>query len=354
MFETLLDAPVHGGDVRAASLRYGIPIENWLDLSTGINPDAYPIPSIPDACFQHLPSEYDSDLIVAAKRYYGAANLVVAAGSQRFIELLPSLRAHSRVAIPDVGYQEHHYHWQRCGHSIVLYNGWQPELLTQKIVDGEVDVVVLINPCNPTAAKVDIKTLLHWYQLLADRGGWLIIDEAFADVLPAYSFANSSHLPGVIVLRSLGKFFGLAGIRVGFALAAEGLVADMEKTLGPWSVSGPSQYVATKALLDTQWQERTQAKLLRNSQWMQAMLHDWLQDVVEDISSATLFIRVITSDATAKVLYAKLAEQGILVRLWSLPATKNNKAVLRFGLLGEDDCVARQRFQSALAAIKVD
>ena len=349
-----LEAPLHGGDVRAASQRYGIAMEHWLDLSTGINPDAYPVPAIPDRYFRHLPDKYNSDLIAAAKQYYRCANLVPAAGSQRVIELLPTLRPHCRVAIPDTGYQEHHYHWQRCGHSVVFYNSWQPEQLTQKIHAGDVDVVVLINPCNPTAAMLDRGQVEHWRKLLAERGGWLVIDEAFVDPYSENSFAANSHLPAVIVLRSLGKFFGLAGVRVGFVLAADELTHIIAKNLGPWSVTGPSQYLAVKALTDTQWQRNAHRQLTLNNRWMQEILRAQLYDSVDVIVSATLFVSVLAASEIAHSLYNALATRGILVRLWQLPGCNNKTALLRFGLIDEQDHQARQRLQNALSEITLE
>ncbi|MBN4055619.1 aminotransferase class I/II-fold pyridoxal phosphate-dependent enzyme [bacterium AH-315-K03] len=343
--------PTHGGDVIAASMQYGIAVADWLDLSTGLNPDMYPIPAVPDECYQRLPLHGDGRLLNAAKAYYACDHVVAAAGSQRLIQILPALRPRSRVAIPDVGYREHHYHWQRHGHSISDYSAWKPETLSEMIDAGAVDCVVLINPSNPTAVCVDIAQLLQWQKKLAMKGGWLIIDEAFADASPEISFASFSHLPGVIILRSVGKFFGLAGIRVGFALCEKPLAQRMAIELGPWSVAGPAQLIAAHALHNHAWQKKMRGVLLDNSQWMFDQLQAYFDRHILQIASTRLFVSVTLASELAKAVYVAMAERGILIRYWPIPTQNNKYALLRFGLLSQSDRVSRQRFQSALSEV---
>ncbi|MFA7553802.1 MAG: aminotransferase class I/II-fold pyridoxal phosphate-dependent enzyme [Spongiibacteraceae bacterium] len=350
MNEQPLHTPLHGGDIHSASLRFGIAIDDWLDISTGINPDYYPLPVIPDCYYRHLPANEDAGLIAAARQYYDCHHLVAAAGSQRLIELLPTLRSHCRVAIPDVGYQEHGLQWLRCGHTLSYYDGWQPESLTEQIDAGVVDVVVVINPCNPTAALITVELLEQWRVLLAERGGWLIVDEAFADTNPQQSFASSSHLPGVIVLRSFGKFFGLAGLRVGFALAEQRVTQLLSEQLGPWNVAGPSMYIAAQAVADTAWQQQARQQIQRSSQYLVNLVQEQLKNRVSRIVSSGLFVTVLGDAAMMIDVYNGLARQGVLVRLWQPPNDKYH-ALLRFGLIAEDDTKGRLHLEQALRAV---
>lgn len=344
--------PCHGGDVVGASRRYGIAASDWLDLSTGINPDTYPVGVIPQHFFHHLPACQQQTLLDAARTYYGCEHVVAGAGSQQIIEMLPRMRAVCRVAVPDIGYREHQFQWQRAGHDIISYCAWQPEQLTAMIERGDVDCVVVINPSNPTAVSVPVTKLLRWQQELANRGGWLIIDEAFADAVPEHSFASYAHLPGVIVLRSLGKFFGLAGLRLGFALAESAICQRIATELGPWPVAGPAYYVGENALQDMAWQAHASTLLHNNCRWMSDALTQTFATQIICLSATPLFVSIVLASTLAAAVYQALAKQGILVRLWRMPDDHSETALLRFGLISHTDHVSRQRLLSALSALQ--
>lgn len=322
-------APKHGGDIVAASHEYGIALDRWLDLSTGINPDSYPVPEIPQRYFHHLPACHDQTLLKAARAYYQVENLLAAAGSQAFIEALPTLREPCRVAIPDIGYQEHRWHWQRCGHQVELYSGFDLESLDKKIRQDEVDCAVVINPNNPTTEQATVEQLEQWRSLLNARNGWLIIDEAFIDTQLDQSFSPYSARPGVIVLRSIGKFFGLAGIRMGFALADQAFLATLSSRLMLWSVSGVSQFVAAQALLDTVWQQQARQHLVANSEWLVSALRMFFP--AQTILKNDFFVSVILDKILADTIANHFAQGGVLIRQWPLPC--DEKTLLRFGLL---------------------
>jgi len=206
----------HGGRLRQASAQYGIPLADWLDLSTGINPNGWPVPPISAAAWSHLPEEEDG-LLEAAQTYYGTPSLLPVAGSQAAIQALPRLRPPGRVGIPAPGYAEHGKAWLAAGHRVVPFD---PRTGPP---DG-LDVILLIHPNNPTGQTYAPDRLLAWHRRLAERDGWLVVDEAFIDATPTLSLAIQGPLQGLVVLRSLGKFFGLAGARVGFVLAHEDLL----------------------------------------------------------------------------------------------------------------------------------
>lgn len=342
-----LAAPKHGGDLQQASKRYGIALENWLDLSTGINPDAYPIPSIPDSCFHRLPDEHTLQLLEAAKTYYQTQNILPANGSQAFIELLPALRKPCRVAIPHVGYREHAWNWQRHGHELVWYDGFNPSELEHKLNAENIDCAVLISPNNPTAAIMPPNSLIKCQQVIARRDGWLIIDGAFQDTpnLPTDGADHPVHpasWPGVIELRSLGKFFGLAGIRLGFALADQGLIERLLPHIGLWSVSSVSQFVATTALKDKPWQAHTRLTLPKNSTWMFRILRAYYKD--ENLFKTPFFISVLLPLETAIYEHDRLAKQGVWTRLWPIP--QGGRALLRFGLISQMNLSGRSQFSN--------
>lgn len=314
----------HGGRLNAAMARYDTAPAPWLDLSTGINPNGWPVPALPARSWNRLP-EPDDELIAAAQAYYGAPQALPVAGSQAAIQTLPRLRARSRVGVLAPGYAEHAAAWQRAGHAV--------ELLAHADIGAQVaqlDVLVLANPNNPTGACCATNTLLHWHAGLAARGGWLVVDEAFLDVTPAESIAAFSARPGLVVLRSLGKFFGLAGARVGFVLAEAGLLQRLDEQLGPWTVGGPARAVARLALQDHAWQAQTRAHLARDAQRLRELL---CASGLPPAGGTGLFQWVPTPQAGA--IHECLARQGVLVRLFAEPAS------LRFGLPGSEAGWAR-------------
>jgi len=323
----------HGGRLRAAAHRYAIPVPQWLDLSTGINPNGWPVPAIPERVWQQLPEDED-ELIATAQSYYQAPALLPVAGSQAAIQMLPDLRPTCQVGILSPGYAEHAAAWSRAGH---ILQPLRSEQIDQQI--DHLDVLLLINPNNPTGECFCREQLLLWRQKLANRGGWLIVDEAFIDSAPEESLALESTLPGLIVLRSLGKFFGLAGARVGFVLAEASFLKVLKERLGPWALSGPARWIASQALQDRRWQQQARQQL--NQQRLQ--LNQLLQGMgLKPTGGSALFQWVVTP--AAKKIHHQLAQLGILTRLFQEPSS------LRFGLPA--DRAALSRLQDALQQIQ--
>ncbi|MFC5551478.1 threonine-phosphate decarboxylase CobD [Massilia aerilata] len=254
----------HGGNLREAQRRYGG--DAWIDLSTGINPIGYPAPPLPPDAWRRLP-EADPALIDAACAWYGARALLPVAGTQAAIQALPRLRRPSRVTVAAPSYAEHAQHWSQHGHALRQIG--YPML---EAAVGSSDVVVVCNPNNPTGERVAPSLLLRWAAELGARGGWLVVDEAFGDTASALSVAAHAGMPGLVVLRSIGKFFGLAGLRLGFVAAETSLLAALADMLGPWTVSGPAQHVALAALRDTDWQAAAQARLARDGARLRGLL----------------------------------------------------------------------------------
>jgi cobalamin biosynthetic protein CobC len=314
----------HGGKLFQASKHYGIPVRDWLDLSTGINPIGWPVDHIPAEAWRRLP-ETEDGLFEAACNYYGTTHILPVAGSQPAIQTLPSMRPVSKVGILAPSYNEHARAWQRAGHQLL-------PLAASEIAHAvtEVDVLMLCNPNNPSGERFSPEQLLAWQSVLSARGGWLVVDEAFADGTNEASLARYCGKPGLIVLRSLGKFFGLAGARVGFVLAWPELLKQMEDELGPWTVAGASRWVARQALQDTAWQEETKYRLEQNAQRLRGLLtrFDWCPH-----GSTKLFQWVKTDQALW--LHEQLAQSAILTRLFRDPLS------IRFGLPGTEQEWAR-------------
>lgn len=308
----------HGGNLTLASSKYGIPLTDWLDLSTGINPDNYPVAEIPAAVWQRLPDDND-DLIEAACGYYGCQSLLPTAGSQAALQVLPKLRPVCKVAMLNPMYREHAHAWQRQGHIVSTFAS-----LTDASV-AKADVVLLCNPNNPTAKLFTSTELLALHNSLKHRGGWLIVDEAFMDATPEYSIAQHAHLEGLFVLRSLGKFFGLAGARVGFLLAEDSHLVKVQEELGPWTLTGASRLIAKRALLDSAWQQKTRSDLADKSQRLAALLSNYH---LAPQAGTVLFQYIPTLQAMQWQHH--LASQGVLVRLFT------DTPALRFGLPPEN------------------
>lgn len=317
----------HGGNLRDATLRFGR--SDWLDLSTGVNPHWYPAPDLAGNAWHRLP-EYDPALTEAAQAFYNAPHMLAVAGTQAAIQALPRLRSPSRVTVAAPSYAEHAHHWAQHGHNMrqVSYAELEAAVDTN-------DVVVVCNPNNPTGATVPPATLLAWAERLAARDGWLVVDEAFADTSRSLSVAAHSGRPGLIVLRSIGKFFGLAGIRLGFVAAHPPLLKVLADVLGPWAVSGPAQQIALAALRDTQWQTSTHARLTHEGERLRQLLAD------HDIQSSGTALLQWWQERQPEAFWQHMAERGIWVRLFREAARG-----IRLGL--PPDEAGWQRLQQAL------
>ena len=321
----------HGGNLRDAARAYGRPLEQWIDLSTGINPHWYPVPATAPHAWHRLP-EADPALAAAACSYYGAPAMLPVAGTQAAIQALPRLRAPGRVIVAAPSYAEHAHHWGQHGHSLRQV----PYAALNEAVD-DCEVLVVCNPNNPTGARIAPELLLAWAEKLAARGGWLVVDEAFGDMENAPSLGRHTGQPGLIVLRSVGKFFGLAGLRLGFVAAHPALLTALASMLGPWTVSGPAQQVALAALSDTRWQRDMRARLQGEGERLRQLLASY------GIASTGCALFQWWPEARAQDFHRHLAERGIWVRLF-----RHAGRGIRLGLPPDEP--AWQQLEQALIA----
>ncbi|MFJ2992786.1 threonine-phosphate decarboxylase CobD [Pandoraea sp. NPDC087047] len=334
--------PRHGGNLGEAILRYRRAREDWLDLSTGINPNGYPVPMPPASAWRDLPDAFDGLRDVAA-RYYDVpvGSVVPCAGSQAVIRALPALLRPGRVAVASLTYSEYAPAFVQAGHTLVPWPGPEADV-------PDVDYLVWVNPDNPTTRCVSRETLSRWQGVLARRDGMLIVDEAFADVSPHESMTPQVGEDGLVVLRSVGKFFGLAGIRAGFALCPQGLAERLDARLGSWTVSGPARFAVRAALCDTAWQSAARERLLREGERLLALLrsHGW------PALGTPLF--AWTPHARAAQWHEALAAQGVWTRLFdarpvTLTGLTTTLPSLRLGLPSNE--AEWQRLQAALATL---
>jgi cobalamin biosynthetic protein CobC len=324
--------PNHGGDLSLATARFGRPAEGWLDLSTGINPFAYPVPALPPSIWQRLPDSGDDyALREVAAAYYGVADpdlIASAPGTQSILQTLPRLRPFSRVAVIGPTYGEYARCWGNAGHDVVA-----AETLDRA---ADADVVVLCHPNNPDGRRFERDRLLALADQLNHRGGLLVVDEAFMDQTPEYSLAGQIR-PGLLVLRSIGKFFGLGGLRLGFAIGEPQLARVLRQSLGPWAVSGAALMIGAMMLADQEWIAETRHRLTREMTALNGILGRAQLSVV---GGSSLFTLVNASRAWA--LYEYLGQHGILARPFAM-----SPRWLRFGLPASDS--ARQRLDTVLA-----
>ncbi len=320
----------HGGRIKVAAEKYNIPADDWLDLSTGLNPNGWSVPNVPSSIWQTLPEDNDG-LQSAACEYYGCDYCLPISGSQAAIQILPSLRSFSKVGVISPTYAEHEYNWKQAGHDVV-----QLSLMDVENKINELDVLVVINPNNPTGEIVPAEKLLNWHQQLSTKGGWLIVDEAFMDVTPENSLLSAGIKPGLIILRSLGKFFGLAGVRCGFVITDKELLQRMADKSGPWSLTGPTRYIAKQALQDKNWHVKTIEDLKCSRERLREML---IGSTYSPNGGTALFQWV--KHPNAKSISDAFAKQGILVRYF-----EEGVPSLRFGLPANE--VQWQRLNNAL------
>ncbi len=327
----------HGGNLREAAREYGIALADWLDLSTGINPCAYPVPPVPADAWRRLPEDGD-DLASIACEYYGAPRALPVAGSQAAIRALPGLLRQGTAAVAALTYGEYAPAFRRSGHRVVTLD------TARRALPGGIDHVIVANPNNPTTESIERDVLLDWHAQLAARNGTLIVDEAFADAFTdAYahsSLAAQSARDGLIVLRSVGKFFGLAGIRAGFVLASDSIIDTLSDALGAWTVSGPARHAIRAAFADVQWQAETRAWLGERS----AQLLDLVRAQGFDRARATPLFVWFESPRAAE-LHVELAQKGIWTRLFEHGAMPS----VRIGLTATDE--QWQRFAAAFKSV---
>jgi cobalamin biosynthetic protein CobC len=305
----------HGGNLDFAARRFGGPLHEWIDLSTGINRSPYPVPELGLRHWTALPSRSDIGTLQDAARqaYATPAGVLALAGAQAAIQLLPHWLPRGDARIIGPTYNEY---------AAVLHAaGWSVRQAGDLDALAGADLAIIVNPNNPDGRAHASAALLA----LLSRVGRLVVDESFADALPGLSLAPEAGSSGLLILRSLGKFYGLAGVRLGFVLGAEADVAALGQLAGPWPVSGPAIAIGERALRDRAWAEATRARLAEEAPRLDLMA----QKVGWSLVGGTPLFRLYEiGDASAA--QEKLARAKIWSRIFA-----ERPGWLRLGLPGD-------------------
>jgi cobalamin biosynthetic protein CobC len=309
----------HGGNINAARRLYPDAPEPWIDLSTGINPVPYPVGCIPSSAWSRLPEPAElAALEAAARAAYGAGpdtGIVAAPGTQALIQWLPRLFPARRVGVLGFTYREHELCWRDARAQV---NG-----VTALAKLAEYDAGIVVNPNNPDGRMVSPQDLAELAGCMARRGGRLIVDEAFMDLI-GFPGSLVPWLPasGAIVLRSFGKAYGLAGVRLGFAVGSHEDCAVLRRAMGPWAVSGPAIDIGRRALADETWRVETASRLRRDADDLDRLLR---AEGFEVVGGTPLFR--LGRRSGAGDVFETLCRAGILTR--PFPAEPD---WLRFGI----------------------
>ena len=354
-----LEKPLHGGNLLALRRSLGAsqhPKQSWIDLSSAVNRHPWPVPEVPVSLWYELPDL--ESLKQAATDYYGAKNLVPIAGTQQAIEALPNLlfaakvRAETKVLVPDVGYQEHGFAWTKWQYQVDTYGN----TYDLKVQDWQ--VLVLIQPNNPSAKKLTIPELQSLIETAQSRGAYIIVDEAFIDGVVGASlllhYQDKAWPACLIVLRSVGKFFGLPGARVGFCFASQPILNGLASVTGPWPIATPATWLLSKAFKDTSWQIQAAADLVHRGRRFEKDIKPLINRFFNDLAmpihwqQSELFYTLFSDEAD--VLFEWLQALAIHVRLgdawirFALPADTEFDLIkdrLQRALLGETELVAQ-------------
>ncbi|MEQ1710056.1 MAG: threonine-phosphate decarboxylase CobD [Hyphomicrobium sp.] len=294
----------HGGNIDWAVRNFGGRTEDWIDLSTGINRSPYPIPALGPGHWRRLPTADDLDLLHAAARsaYATRAPVLATAGAQAAIQMIPRLSAPGQARVLAPTYNEHA--------ASLRASGWQVTEVGDLRSLAGADLAVVVNPNNPDGRRHDPSALLD---LVADVGR-LVVDESFADPHPELSVAMSAGRSGLLVLRSFGKFYGLAGVRLGFVLGCQQDIDVLAAQAGPWPVSGLAIHIGRSALLDADWAMETTKRLQQDAR----RLDDLVVAAGWKITGGTALFRLYEA-SDAQTIQRNLGEAHIWSRTfpWS-------------------------------------
>ncbi len=309
--------PEHGGNLDRAVQRFGGVADDWIDLSTGINRKPYPVSELPETVWRSLPAEAALNALHrAAQEAYGTAAPVLATnGAQAAIQCLPYLAPRGRLRILGPTYNEYA--------AVFSAAGWEVNETSDVEALAGADIAILANPNNPDGKQYAPERLLA----LLPYVGRLVVDESFVDAVPELSLARDAGRRGLLVLRSFGKFFGLAGLRLGFVVGSEADIAALAAMAGPWPVSGPAIATGERALSDREWAKATSVRLAHDGQRLDAEVTPlgWAF-----VGGTSLFRLYETGDAAGA--QDKLARAQIWSRIFPY-----HRGWLRLGLPGSEE-----------------
>jgi len=318
----LTTATRHGGGLMKAAAAYPDAPRPWLDLSTGINPEPWRGPRAAEADLNRLP---DPGALIAlettAAAAFGAApeRTAATAGAEAAIRLLPLLRGVRSVEIVGPTYGAHAEAWRAAGVATRL-------IAPDQAATSQADVLVIVNPNNPDGRLTRRADLIAMARARSAEGRWLVVDESFIECAPDDSVSDVAE-PGLIVLRSFGKFYGLAGVRLGFMLAAPDLISRLRALVGDWPVSADALIIGRGAYADGGWRRRTEAALADRADRLDQLLE---RAGFEVVGGTSLFRMTRTPHAAR--WFQHFCGAGILTRPFD-----HTPDALRFGVPTERD-----------------
>lgn len=317
----------HGGNLEWAISYYGGDYEQWIDLSTGINRQPYIVPSISNSAWANLPTATATARLIEAaqKAYKTKAAIVALAGAQAAIQLIPHLSSPGRACIMSPTYNEHA--------GALHASGWDIKEASQLHELFGADLAIVVNPNNPDGRHYTAEELLA----VRSKVGRLVVDESFADPYPNLSIAAEAGGEGLLVLRSFGKFYGLAGMRLGFALGCKADINALAELAGPWPVCGPALEIGADALANSAWAKATTTRLLGEINRMDepASKAGW------KIIGGTCLFRLYQTESAQKA-QEKLAKHHIWSRIFPY-----SDSWVRLGMPGNE--AEWERYTNALA-----
>lgn len=331
----------HGGRLGAARAAYPQAPQPWIDLSTGINPKSYPAPRARGVTLNRLPDSGElSQLESVAAAAFGVDDpqrVVASGGTEPALRLLPYVLRQKAAIVAGPTYASHADGWDKAG----VPSRVVPDAELESSIADQT-ALIIVNPNNPDGRLVGLDRLRQLHDAVASRGGVLVVDEAFAEVTPQASVADiagTSVAEHLVVLRSFGKFYGLAGLRLGFVVGSPVVAARVRGAIGDWPVSVDALAAGLAAYADRQWTERMRAQLAVAARRLDGLLNRYRFEVV---GGTSLYRLVRAGDAPAR--FERLAAAGILTRPFQHDAT-----LLRFGLPGTPE--AWRRLEEALVGL---
>lgn len=320
----------HGGRLKEAAETFPDAPKPWLDLSTGINPQPWPMQPVSLSCYDRLPDPRDVHALeAAAAAVFGIASdrVVAVPGAEAGLRILPDILRLKGVSIVSPTYGSHESAWRDAGAEVSIIDN-------QSLGNLQTDAAVLVNPNNPDGYLFEPAMIRSVAARQTARDAWTIIDESFMDPTPAFSIASEAG-NRLVVIRSFGKFFGLPGLRLGFVLADPDIASRIRQRFGDWPLSPQALESGLSAYRDTSWQEASRQRLTEDAVRLKQILS---AAGFTSIGGCNLF-QLVRSD-NAQAWFRHLANQGILTRPFS-----RQPSWLRFGLPAREEW---QRLERAL------
>ena len=319
----------HGGNIYEAARKLRKDPSEITDFSASINPLAPP-PGLEQNLLQKLPltrsypdiNTTELVSLLAETHNCSTHQLMVANGSTEIIYLLPHALGIRSAVIISPSFSEYENAFTLAKSSIVLAqapesNNFQPdrEFISKYLEQMRVDAVILGHPNSPAGSLLDKETLDWILFACKSMGALVVVDEVFIDFSENYSFKNkiNSH-KNLVIIRSMTKFYGLAGLRLGYALAPPFIISGLKKYQPPWTVNTLAQFAGIYCLKQDDFKEKT-LKFMENERQRLAEKISRI-DGFSVFPSSTNFLLVKLSEnlPPAEQLKEFLLKRGLLIR----------------------------------------